>query len=201
MNKELRIWRGDNTNQLNLGAVVVFLGTAITHFPRCNLEKNFPVRKFPPWTQILGLGLFSRAFRWEGFLCWSDPTWGQPGLKGHLGLWLPNEACFLPTQRLEDIALQLSSWRGCCCRLAWGKYQMGLNRNVQLRNHREHLHPLVQNSKLFPEGRHCTPEQEAHFSVLGPHGGTCLEIKTSQLNPIWALGILSPLYQFFKKRD
>lgn len=42
---------------------------------------------------------------------------------------------------------------------------MGLNRKVQLRSHSEHLHPLAQNSKLFPEGRHCTPEQEAHFSV------------------------------------
>lgn len=52
-------------------------------------------------------------------------------------------------------------------------------------HHSEHLRPLVQNSESFPEGRCCTPEQEADFSVLDPHGEkTCPEMETSPLNPI-----------------
>lgn len=116
--------------------------------------KTHPVRKVPPWRQSLGLGLFSLAFRCEAFLCQSDPTWSKPGLKFHLVLQLLNEAFFLPTQRLKDIALQLSCWRGCCFRLLYRKYQWHLSRKLQLRNHSEHFHPLVQNSKSFPEGRH-----------------------------------------------
>lgn len=49
----------------------------------------------------------------------------------------------------------------------------------------EHLHPLVENSESFPEGRRCTREQEADFSVLDPHGEkTCPEMETSPLNPV-----------------
>lgn len=116
--------------------------------------KTHPVRKFAPWRQSLGLGLFSLAFRCEAFLCQSDPTWSKPGLKLHLVLQLLNEAFFFPHKGSKILHCNSAAGEVVASGCFTGNIRWHLSRNLQLRNHSEHFHPLVQNSKSFPEGRH-----------------------------------------------